>query len=111
MRSISSIPKESKETKQRSTLVVKKEVTSSTEVLEKVEPLLEESKGVVHSELPERIPPMRDIQHPIDLIPRVSLPNLPHYRMNPKEGKVLKEEVVSSTEIFEETKLKHAGES
>ena len=46
MRSIPPTPKESKETKQRSALVVK-EVTSSTKISEKVEPLLEESKGVV----------------------------------------------------------------
>ena len=52
---------ESKKTKQGFDLLVKK-VTPPAEIHQKVEQSLEVSKGVIHDELPEGLPPMKNIQ-------------------------------------------------
>ena len=43
---------------------------------------LEEYVGIIPNELHDGLPPKRDIQHHINLIPGASLPNQAVYRMN-----------------------------
>ena len=54
---------------------------------------LQEFANVFSRELTESLPPDRQIQHFIDLIPEASLPNLPHYRLNPAQGAELQRQV------------------
>ena len=70
-----------------------KESSKGSVVPEAVKSLLDEFANVFPNNLLEGLPPLRDIQHQIDLIPGSNLPNHPHYRMSPKEHEELGRQV------------------
>ncbi|XP_027912354.1 uncharacterized protein LOC114171680 [Vigna unguiculata] len=49
--------------------------------------ILQEFKDVFPSDLPSGLPPLRGIEHQVDLIPGATIPNRPAYRSNPEETK------------------------
>jgi hypothetical protein len=55
--------------------------------------LLQEFKDVFPAEIPPRLPPLRGIEHQIDLIPGASLPNRAAYRTNPEETKEIQRQI------------------
>ena len=67
--------------------------TPDSTIPSKVTPVIEKFSDVFPEDLPNKLPPMRDIHHTIDLAPGSSLPNLPHYRMNPTEHVEFKRQV------------------
>ncbi|XP_010681874.2 uncharacterized protein LOC104896778 [Beta vulgaris subsp. vulgaris] len=55
--------------------------------------LLKEYEDVFPDDLPPGLPPIRGIEHAIDLVPEATLPNKAAYRCKPKESKELQRQV------------------
>ena len=55
--------------------------------------ILKDFEDVLSEEIPSGLPPIRGIEHQVDLVPRASLPNWPAYRASPEETKELQSQV------------------
>jgi len=61
--------------------------------------VIKEFSEVFQKDLPNKLPPTRNIQHTINLVSGLSLPNLSHYRMNPTEHVKLKRQVLELARV------------
>ena len=73
--------------------VVQVRTKTATVATESYPAFLHDFADVFPTELPDQLPPERDIQHFIDFIPGASLPNLPHYRLSPSQSAELQRKV------------------
>ena len=55
--------------------------------------LLQEFADIFPDEIPHGLPPLRGIEHQIDIIPGSQIPNRPAYRTNPEETKEIQRQV------------------
>jgi hypothetical protein len=55
--------------------------------------ILQEYADVFPNEVPAELPPLRGIEHQIDLISGASLPNCAPYRTNPEETKEIQRQI------------------
>ncbi|XP_020683447.1 uncharacterized protein LOC110100337 [Dendrobium catenatum] len=74
-------------------LLLKENTTAQTELPSEVQPVLDEFPDVWVEELPAGLPPLREVQHAVDLLPGAVLPNRPPYRLRPDEHMVLQQQV------------------
>ncbi|KAI3789955.1 hypothetical protein L2E82_02762 [Cichorium intybus] len=77
-------------------MLVAKEDPKEGQIVKEDDPIAEllvEYKDVFPTDLPPGLPPIRGIEHQIDLIPGAPLPNKAAYRCNPKETKELQKQI------------------
>ena len=58
-----------------------------------VDSVLQEFGDVFPKEIPPGLPPLKGIEHHIDLVPGAVLPNRTTYRTNPQETKEIQKQV------------------
>ena len=70
-------------------LIPRKDKEGSSEIPLEVSDLLSEFGDIISNNVPEGLPPVRQISHQIDLVPRASLPNKATHKMTPIETEEL----------------------
>ena len=70
-------------------LIPRKDKEGSSEIPLEFSGLLSECRYVISDNVPEGLPPVRQISHQIDLIPGASFPNKVAHRMTPIEAEEL----------------------
>ena len=73
--------------------MVEKKSEKERPIHPKMHSLLRDFADVFPEELPSGLPPIRGIEHQIDLLPGAPLPNKAAYRCNPEETKELQRQV------------------
>jgi len=71
----------------------KTEPKTESQIPGHIRPIHEEFFYVLPNDMTCELPPMRDIQHVIDLVLEATFPNLPHYRMNLVEHAELQKQI------------------
>ncbi|KAI0529675.1 hypothetical protein KFK09_002229 [Dendrobium nobile] len=66
-------------------------VTDCNVKLPAIDKLLEQFSDILTEPTPTALPPLRSLQHQIDLVPGSTLPNLPHHRLSPMKHQVLQQ--------------------
>ncbi|PKU69610.1 RNA-directed DNA polymerase [Dendrobium catenatum] len=74
-------------------LLIKEVINGDTPPQPEIQQLLQDFQDVWVEELPVGLPPLRDIQHAMDLIPGATLPNRPPYRLRPDEHEELRRQI------------------
>ncbi|XP_076895085.1 uncharacterized protein LOC143547575 [Bidens hawaiensis] len=85
-------------------VLIGKPMPEEVEIPEVMISLLEEFYDVFPDDLPDGLPPLRDINHHVDLEHGSQLPNRPHLRMSPREQEELRrqvEELISKVHVRE----------
>ena len=67
--------------------------TNVTDLPEENREVLSKYSDIVVDDLPNELPPRRNISHQIDFIPGTSLPNKETYRLTPQENEELRKQV------------------